>query len=156
MSADEMSSREISDRLQIQDVLIRYCTAVDTLDYTLLDTCFTADAVLDYSAMDGPTGSYPEVRRWLEKSLCLLYSFQHSISNTVYCFDSERATTRTMFRNPNTIRYPDGSLQLFTVGGYYDDELTRTADGWKISRRTEVFGYFDGERPDRKALGGHG
>lgn len=145
----EQDLRELADRAKIEDLLVRYCTAIDHRDYGLLDRCFTDDAELDYSALNGPADAYDKVRAWLEASLVHLDAMQHSISNTVYRIDGDRATTRTQFRNPNVMRRPDGSLHLFTVGGYYDDELVRTADGWKIRRRVEVFTYLDGELPPR-------
>lgn len=147
-----ISLKEISDRMEIQDILVRYCTAVDGCDFPLLDSCFSEDAFLDYSVMNGPAGDFPTIRAWLEVSLCHLEAMQHSISNTVYNIDGDRATARTQFRNPNTMRYPDGSLHLFTVGGYYEDELVCTAAGWKIKRRVERFTYLDGALPPRETI----
>ncbi len=144
-----ISLQEISDRVAIQDLLVRYCTAIDSRDYLLLDTCFSDSAQLDYSAMNGPADNYPTVRSWLEKQLSQLEAMQHSITNTVYSIDGDRATTRTQFRNPNVIRLADGAQHLFTVGGYYEDELVRTAAGWRIQRRVEVTSYIDGDLPRR-------
>ena len=148
-SNNSLSLKIIADRCEIQDVLVRYCTAIDSLDYALLDTCFVENAFLDYSAMNGPAGEYPSVRAWLEASLRHLEAMQHSISNTVYCIDGDTATTRSQFRNPNVIRTTEGNQHLFTVGGYYDDEWVRTPNGWKITRRVEVSGYIDGTLPGR-------
>ena len=37
------SAQELADRAEIQDVIVRYGWAIDTKDWDLLDTCFTAD-----------------------------------------------------------------------------------------------------------------
>jgi hypothetical protein len=60
---------ELSDRIEIQDLLVRYARAIDTKDWGLLDTCFTADAQVDYTSSGGIAGRYPEVRQWLAKAL---------------------------------------------------------------------------------------
>jgi len=148
----DMTIREISDRQGITELLTRYCTAVDTSDYTLLDTCFTPDARLDMSRLGGPVCAYPEFRQWLESSLQYLDSMQHSITNTVFEIDGDVARTKTIFTNTNSMKKPDGSAQVFTVGGYYVDELAYTSTGWKICGRSEELSYFDGERPSRDAL----
>ena len=64
-----LSNQEISDRLEINDLLTRYCTAIDAKDYELLDECFTPDAKVDYVSSGGIAGSYPEARAWLEMAL---------------------------------------------------------------------------------------
>ena len=69
MSTPQLSLKEISDRIQIQDLLTRYTVAIDTKDWNLLDTCFTPDADVDYTATGGTKGKYPEVRKWLEMAL---------------------------------------------------------------------------------------
>ena len=37
-----MTVEELIDRQEIDDLLIRYATAVDTQDWDLYETCFTA------------------------------------------------------------------------------------------------------------------
>ena len=148
----DMAIREVSDREQIRDLLTLYCTAVDSKNYKLLDSCFTKAAKLDLSGLGGPVGSYAEFRQWLEQSLKYLDSMQHSITNTVFDIDGDSARAKTMFANINLMNKPDGSSHVFTVGGYYVDELVYTNEGWKINQRVEKLCYFDGERPSREAL----
>ena len=150
MADRELSIREISDRLQIQDLLTRYTTAIDEKDWKLLDTCFTPDAHVDYTASGGTKGQYPDVRAWLEKALAAFPMTMHFISNTTLKLDGDRATARTYVINPMGFPNPDGSLHLFTVGAYYNDELVWTDDGWRIAERIEEQGYLDGSLP--KAL----
>ena len=35
----------------------------------------------------------------------------------------------------------NGGLQLFFDGGYYNDKLVRTANGWRIAERIEETSY---------------
>ena len=147
MPARDLSIREISDRIEINDLLIRYTVAIDTKDWKLLDTCFTPDARVDYTESGGTKGAYPEVRTWLEKALAAFPMTQHFISNSTVELDGDRATARTYVINPMGFPNPDGSLHIFTVGAYYNDKLVHTDAGWRIAERVEEQAYLQGSLP---------
>ena len=48
-----MTPQEIADRIEIDDLITRYATAVDTKDWDLYRTVFTDDAVIDYTSAGG-------------------------------------------------------------------------------------------------------
>lgn len=143
-----LSLQELSDRIEIQDLLTRYTVAIDTKDWRLLDTCFTPDAELDYTATGGTKGKYPEVRAWLEKALAAFPMTVHYISNSTIDLDGDRAHGRTYVINPMGFPKDDGSLHIFTVGGFYVDDLVRTPGGWRIARRVEESAFLDGTLPE--------
>ena len=61
---------------------------------------------------------------------------------------SFRATSRTYFYNPMVApKNGGGGIQMFYVGGYYNDRLVRTADGWRIADRFEETAWMDGALP---------
>ena len=143
-----LSQQELSDRIEINDLLIRYTVAIDTKDWGLLDTCFIPDAQIDYTASGGTKGEYPEVRAWLEKALAAFPMTVHYISNSTVELDGDAARARTYVINPMGFPKEDGSLHIFTVGGYYVDELSRTAEGWRIRKRREDQAFLDGSLPE--------
>ncbi len=145
-----LTLEQLSDRIEINDLLIRYTTAIDTKSWKLLDTCFTPDAHLDYTSAGGVKGPYPQVRGWLEKALAAFPMTVHFISNSVVTLEGSKARARTCVLNPMGFPNPDGSLHLFTVGAYYNDELARTDQGWRITQRIEEQAFLDGSLP--KAL----
>ena len=61
-----LSLEEISDRFEIQQLLIDYSTAIDRRQFDDLDRVFTSDAYIDYRAMGGIDGRFPEVKAWLD------------------------------------------------------------------------------------------
>ena len=61
-----LSLAEISDRLEIQQLLIDYSSAIDRRQFDDLDRVFTPDAYIDYRAMGGIDGHFPDVKAWLE------------------------------------------------------------------------------------------
>jgi len=139
---------QLSDRAEINDVIVRYGWAIDTKDWDLLDTCFLADAHCDYSSNPGgKVGPYPEIRAWLAKVMKAFPVTQHLMSNVDITLDGDRATVRTMVTNPQGAATREGPLHFFFVGGRYDDEFVRTAAGWRIARRIESTLWFQGSLP---------
>jgi 3-phenylpropionate/cinnamic acid dioxygenase small subunit len=134
----------LADRLEIDDLLTRYAVALDTKQWDLLDTVFTPDATVDYRSAGGAHGSYPEVRAWLEQTLAGFPMTQHLVANRDVRIDGDTATARSYFYNPMGLPRKDGSLKLFFVGGYYNDRLRRTPDGWRIVERIEETAWMDG------------
>ena len=143
-----LSIQEISDRIEIDDLLTRYTVAIDTKDWGLLDTCFVPDAKLDYTQTGGIEGEYPAVREWLEKALSVFPVTVHYISNSTVELDGDAANARTYVINPMGFQNPDGSMHMFTVGGYYVDKLVRTDSGWRIRERMEESAFMDGTLPE--------
>ena len=148
MAKRHLSIEEISDRIQIDDLLTRYTVAIDTKDWELLDTCFIPDAQVDYTTSGGIKGAYPEVRGWLEKALAPFPVTQHFISNTVVDLDGDQATSRTYVYNPMCTEKAGGGHHIFNVGAYYADKLVHTDDGWRIAERFEEQAFFDGSLPE--------
>jgi 3-phenylpropionate/cinnamic acid dioxygenase small subunit len=145
-----LSLQEISDRIEIDDLLIRYTKAIDQKDWKLLDTVFTPDAELDYVSSGGIKGGYPEVRAWLEKALAIFPVTLHYVTNSEVTLQGDRAAARTAVYNPMFFKNPDGSMHHFAVGAWYVDELVRTQQGWRIARRREDQAFLEGSLP--KAL----
>jgi len=131
--------QEISDRLEIGDLLVRYCTAIDSKQYDDLDCVFSRDAVVDYTSAGGIRGTLPEIKRWLSEVLDLFPMTQHVVGNVVVKIEGDRATSRCVFFNPMGLPLPEGKrgFKVLFFGGYYNDTLTRTGDGWRISERVE-------------------
>ena len=144
MPADHTPSlAQIADRLAIEDLLTRYCVAIDTRDWELLDTIFVPDAFVDYTSSGGVKGPYPEVRAWLADVLPRFAMSQHLVTNKQISISGDAATSRAYFYNPMGTSQPNGKLALFFVGGYYEDALVRTGEGWRIERRIEKQAWVD-------------
>lgn len=119
------------DREEIIDLMIRYATAIDSRQYQLLSTVFTADADLDYGEVGKWTGA-AEVTEFMDLAHAGAANTLHRMSNQVVALDGDSATVRSYV--DALILGPDGSG--VNAIGYYDDEAVRTADGWRIAKRT--------------------
>ena len=136
-----MSLGEISDRLEIQQLMTTYSNAIDRRDFDRLDSVFTPDAYIDYRAMGGIDGRYPEVKAWLGPALKSFPSYYHLIANTEIVLAGDNATSRTVCFNPMEVPLPQGGSQVMFLGLWYVDKLVRTPDGWRISERVEEACY---------------
>ena len=147
-----LSLAEISDRLEIQQLLTDYATAIDQRRFDDLDRIFTPDAHIDYRAMGGIEGSYPQVKAWLAEVLPIFPAYCHLNANVDIRLAGDTATSRTMCLNPMKLPGgpggPGGPVgpggpggpggQVLFLALWYDDEFVRTPDGWRLTRRVEV------------------
>ena len=131
-----LSLAEISDRLEIQQLLVDYSTAIDQGRFDDLDHVFTADAYIDYRATGGVDGRFPEVKKWLAEVLPNFPAYSHMLGNFDVRVDGDTASSRTICFNPMLMG--GGGNKVYFVGIWYEDEFLRTPDGWRMSRRVET------------------
>ena len=62
-----LSLQDISDRLEIEEILIDYANLIDSGDFDGLDRLFTPDAHIDHSANGSFVGYFPEFKRHSER-----------------------------------------------------------------------------------------
>jgi ketosteroid isomerase-like protein len=137
-----LSVQEISDRLEIQDLIARYSYALDSRDYDSLDQLFTSDAVLDYRATGAIRGSLQEMKAFVAEAFAMFAGTQHLTTQTLVTFDDDGNTAhaRSACHNPMVF---GGDLQpkMMIVGLWYVDTLERTPDGWRFKERVEELLY---------------
>jgi hypothetical protein len=128
---------QVSDRIEIGDLLTRYTRAVDSGDLDRLDQVFLPQARIDYTATGGIAGAFPEVKTWLGEVLPLFARRQHVIAQSEVALNGDTATVVAYFVNPMVIAQPDGPELLWEFGGYYHHALVRTAQGWRSRELVE-------------------
>jgi 3-phenylpropionate/cinnamic acid dioxygenase small subunit len=136
-----MTLQEISDRLEINELLVRYSHAVDTQDWEAYARVFTPDATIDYTEMGGPRGDVPSTVEFLRTAMATFLSYQHMVSNTVLSIEGDTATARTICYNPMVLDRGEGNTHVFFCGLWYRDVIVRTPDGWRIHDRYEERSY---------------
>lgn len=134
-----LSIEEISDRLEVQQLLIDYSTAIDQRRFDDLDAVFTPDAYIDYRVSGGIDGRFPEIKAWLKDVLPNFPAFYHMLGNVDVHIAGDRATSRAICFNPMVMGGGDdqNAPQVYFVGIWYVDEFIRTAQGWRMTRRVE-------------------
>jgi hypothetical protein len=145
-SAMTLALQEISDRLEIQDLLVRYCYAVDDRNWDAYRGVFTPDAVIDDTVTGGIRSGVDEHVTFMRKALAKILISQHAISTTLFEIAGDSATTRTHCSCPMVVDLGGGKTQVFFQGLWYRHRLVRTPDGWRIKELVEE-GYWNHNVP---------
>jgi hypothetical protein len=151
-----LSLQEISDRLEIQDLIHRYAQIIDAKDFDLLrEEIFCEDAFIDYSAFGGSKGNLEETIAFLHKVMKIFPNTQHLNANIQISLgrsaigsaggteseaarsDPDQATGRIMCLNPQEMKLPGHDNHIFFCGLWYIDRYRRTELGWRIAERIE-------------------
>jgi 3-phenylpropionate/cinnamic acid dioxygenase small subunit len=122
---------EREDRQDISDLLVRYATGIDRRDWALFRTVFTDDCELDYGEI-GVWNGVDVVTEFMEQTHALLGHTMHRLNNMAITVDGNQAVARTYL--DGLMMAPDNKSGVNAIG-FYDDEIVRTADGWRIARR---------------------
>ena len=121
------------DQADIIGIINLYGFAVDTQCWALFDRIFTADVVADFSA----SAQWQDLASF-KRDFAVFHdpfdSTQHAMLNHLVQIEGDRAKAFT-YGNWRLIRKAVDGDPRWDGTGWYDDELVRTADGWRIARR---------------------
>lgn len=143
-----LSLQEISDRLEIFDLLASYSHAIDHREWDALDEVFTEDALIDYREMGGSRGGLAATKEFLAQAMAGFAGFQHMVATSKLSFDGDTATGRTICHNPMVLDKGNGQTHVFFCGLWYRDTFVRTPAGWRIRERYEERCYFHNVPPE--------
>lgn len=162
MDENPYSLERLADRAAIQDVMHRWCRAIDRLDYDAIRPCFHMDAHDDH----GPfKGNVEELIAWVrERHKGISFSL-HLLANMLIEFaELDVALVETTVASVQRYK-PDGKAALAQLSGgqlgaegvgidlkgasRYVDRFERRNGLWKIAQRNVVMGWRSmGEVPD--------
>jgi hypothetical protein len=146
-----MSLQELSDRLEIEQLIVRYSNSIDQRNWDGLDEVFTPDAYIDYRKLGGIDGAYPQVKAWLGPALANFPHYCHLVGNIEITLAGDLASARTLCINPMDTPLPGGGSQVMFLGLWYKDKFIRTPQGWRMSERIEE-GCFQHNVPAHMAI----
>ena len=129
-----LTLQDISDRLEIQDLLARYSAAIDTRSWDDLDDLFTVDAQVDYTETGGIAGSLAEQKAYFAQVLPMFKGSQHLTATSTIVVQGDQARVKTVCFNPMVV----DDQQVYFVGLWYRDVLVRTSTGWRFQERYEI------------------
>ncbi len=121
----------LSDRQAIVDVLVDYCWALDSRQFEMLEQVFHPHATA-FLGTERP--SRESIIEKISGSLAPLDATQHLISNHKVVITGDTAISRCYLQSQHVRHSAQGGTN-YIIGGRYEDELVRTADGWRIMRR---------------------
>lgn len=140
------STLEISDYVEINQVIQRYGKALDQKEYDLLNKVFAEDAKLVYLLGEQLIKlSFAESDNLFKEFLTKCFWTSHLISCPVIELDGDTAESRSHVTATHIQVKNDGSRNIWIVSGAYEDELVRTTTGWRIKKRIANAPYEEGE-----------
>lgn len=151
---DQYSPARLADRAQIQDVMHRWCRAVDRLDVAAMPALFHPDLYDNHGAFNG---GLEGLMAWIsERHKTITFSL-HQVSNMLIEFAGpDLALVETTFvaiqryspeareslaqTSGGKLGQPGMATDVMGTGRYVD-RFERRDGSWKIARRTVVFGW---------------
>ncbi|MFN0089469.1 MAG: nuclear transport factor 2 family protein [Acidimicrobiales bacterium] len=147
-----MSDRDhlqtLLDRAAISDVLHVYATGLDAQDWALWRSAFVERIVFDLSSVTGKAPVETAVEQQVEFVRTQFAGFdatQHMITNHRHTIEGDRARVVAHMRAEHWVTFDEDDLvrldqrgdgpaggDRYSMFGYYDDKLVRTAEGWKL------------------------
>jgi SnoaL-like domain len=123
----------VTDELEIDALLSRYCRAVDSKNWASYRALFTDDARVDYSAAGLVAGTVADAVSYLGRHQQSISVGMHYVTNIESSFDADAAHTVAMWFN--AVQLPGADHVSYFAGRWHDD-LVRTAAGWRIRTLT--------------------
>lgn len=130
-------TERIEDEHSIRALMDRYGAGVDERDWQNWADIFTDPLHTDFSGIDAAFAPATVPRAdHVAGTRAVLEQFdatQHMITNVQIAFDGDDARVRAVMRAEHWL---DGlrSAPRYTMFGVYENGVTRTGDGWRISR----------------------
>ena len=146
-----LSLVQISDRIEIEDLLTRYCFAVDDREWDAYRRLFADDAVIDDRVTGGIQSGVEEHIQYLQEALSNVALSQHAISTIRIDLGVGRAHVRAHCFCPMVVDLGESKTHVFFQGLWYRNSLVRTHEGWKISHLIEE-GYWTHNMPPHFAF----
>ncbi|GAA1072518.1 nuclear transport factor 2 family protein [Tsukamurella spumae] len=145
----ESMVRELWDRQQIADVMLSFGRALDTHDWSRYATTLTDPFDVDFYDLTGlPAGrTTPELwARFAENALGpLVVLHRYTNFHIDLAPDGDPDHAHAIVYHVSRHRKPNKSGDdHYTQYGWYDNDLVRTPEGWRINRLKHQFQWADG------------
>lgn len=124
---------ELEDKDRIREVLDTYARACDRRDWPLLDQVFAGDAQANYGGEYLLQGR-DQIVAMISRMLGGCGPTQHLLGNYAIAVEGDRANSACYVRAAH-VGLGDKSGLFYEVWAEYQDELVRSDEGWRITRR---------------------
>ena len=120
------------DEISIQQTLNRYSEGASRADWKQVMSTFTEDATWEIPALGARLQTHPVIQKVMSDFVAQMAYFVQINSPAIITISGERATACSVIRECGKFADRDEALEIL---GRYNDDLVRTADGWKFTRR---------------------
>jgi ketosteroid isomerase-like protein len=120
------------DEIAIQQTLNLYTEGACLGDWQQVMSTFTADATWEIPALKARHQGHDVIQKVMSDFVGRMTYFVQINSPAIIAVDGNTATARCLIRECGKYKDRDETLEVF---GRYCDDLIRTPDGWKFTRR---------------------
>lgn len=122
---------------EVYDLSLRYAEGIDRKDWDAFRAIFLPEVRVDFSSFTHrPANPDPiPVEAWVAAVRSTIDGFpatQHLIGNHRITLDGDRGTYTAYVQAQHWV----DTDRWYLVGGWYQNEVARTADGWKLASVT--------------------
>ncbi len=126
------------DRLDIQETISLYHEAGSTSDWDQMIATFLPDGIWEVPALRIRSQGLAAIREAMTKLMEPIEYLVQINAPAIITVDGDTASARSLIRECAKFR---GQAGVIDVVGQFNDELQRSADGWKFAHRTfTIFG----------------
>ncbi len=122
----------MSDEIAIQQTLNRYSEAASRADWHQVLSTFTVDATWEIADSGARYQDHSVIQRVMAAFVGQMAYFVQINSPAIITVEGDEAVASSLIRECGKFADRDEALEVF---GRYADELVRTAQGWKFTRR---------------------
>lgn len=137
---------KIIQRAAVADTLNRLMFAVDRRDFKLAIQQLADEVTLDYTSLFGGVpqrlASEVVIEQW-SGVFQRLRTTQHTLSNLLVDVTKDYAVSTSYVQALHNLPYTDGG-STWMLYGYYEHELVKTTDGWKITSMKLIATHQEG------------
>jgi SnoaL-like domain len=148
--------RALQDRLDITDALYKYSSSIDSFDIEGVRSVLADDVWAQYGKLD-PVSGGDALAEWISAATGSIVWQHHLLSVYHVKVDGDSASALSYLTSYQVFD-PEPNVAKTLVARYHD-ELRRTPEGWKLSRRTAEFLWGESREADEawmSMLGGGG
>jgi hypothetical protein len=143
----EIDLRAIADRMEIHEVLMRYCRGVDRGDPELLRSVYHEGAVDRHGPFQFTDAQTEFANLTVPRLDAMQGVAQHHITNYLIELGGDAADVESYFISLQPTKLNDGSEVLSFVGGRYLDRFERRGGRWAITERSVIIDWSRSEVP---------
>ena len=120
------------DEIAIQQTINRYSEGASRSDWERMLSTFTPSASWEIPAFGAVFRQHAVIREAMVGFIAQMAYFVQINSPAIISINGEQATARSVIRECGKFADRDEALEIL---GFYDDELIRTEQGWRFTRR---------------------
>jgi hypothetical protein len=120
------------DEIAIQQTLNRYSEGVSRADWKQVMATFTKDATWEIPVLGARFQDHTVIQKAMSDFVGQMAYFVQINSPAIIAVDGDKASARSIIRECGKFADRDEALEVF---GRYSDELIRTPERWKFTRR---------------------